>query len=112
MTGPNPANCNARIRLCPQRLPAARSGRFMPRNAAAPPPGGAGGGPGSGNRRQSGLGLWLGTLRTTAPLGHELVELRLVLGMAQALEEFPEFALLLFEPVQGLRAILVEGAVA
>ena len=33
-----------------------------------------------------------------APFGHEHVELGLVLGLAQALEEFLELALLLFEP--------------
>src|SRR5215467_13332256 len=47
-----------------------------------------------------------------APLRHELIELGLVLGHAQAAEELVEFALLLLEPPQGFRAVLVEGAVA
>src|SRR5689334_20118408 len=47
-----------------------------------------------------------------APLGHELVELRLVLRHAQALQEFAEFALLFLEPLQRLGAIFVERAIA
>ena len=58
------------------------------------------------------MGLGLRAFGTTAAVGHELVELGLVLGVAQALEELAELALLLLEPVQGFRAILVEGAVA
>src|SRR4029077_929123 len=50
--------------------------------------------------------------RAGAAIGHELVELGAVLGEAQALEEFDELALLLFEPAQGLYAVFVEGAVA
>ncbi len=46
------------------------------------------------------------------PIGHELVELGLVLGFAQSRQEFLEFALLVFEPAQRLGAIFVEGAVA
>src|ERR1043166_3444167 len=47
-----------------------------------------------------------------APLGHELVELGLVLGEAQPVEEVAEFALLVLEPTQRLGAVLVEGMVA
>src|ERR1700730_37003 len=42
-----------------------------------------------------------------AAISHELIELGLVLGVAQALQEFPELALLLFEPAQRLGAIFV-----
>src|SRR6476646_10591517 len=50
--------------------------------------------------------------RTRLVLRHELVELFLVLGVAQAIEEILELDLLFLEPLQGLRAVLVEGAVA
>ena len=46
------------------------------------------------------------------PLGHELIELGAVLGEAQPLEEFLELALLVFEPLQRLCAIVVEGVIA
>jgi hypothetical protein len=49
---------------------------------------------------------------TPAALIHELVEFDFVLRMAQAVKKFLEFALLLFEPAQGLGAVIVEGAVA
>src|SRR5690625_383142 len=45
-------------------------------------------------------------------LRHELVELGLVLGLPQALEEIEELLLLFLEPPQRLFAILIEGAVA
>src|SRR5581483_3635499 len=45
-------------------------------------------------------------------LGHELVELGLVLGVAQPLEEGLKLLGLLLEPPQRLLAILVEGAIA
>jgi hypothetical protein len=45
-------------------------------------------------------------------LRHELVELFLVLGVAQPIEEILEFGLLLFETLQGLDAVFVESAVA
>src|SRR6478672_4067608 len=45
-------------------------------------------------------------------LCHELVELFLVLGVAQAIEEILEFGLLLLEAPQGFDAVFVEGAVA
>src|SRR5690242_14034413 len=47
-----------------------------------------------------------------AHLGHELVELGLVLGLAQPVEKLAELALLLFEPAQCLIAVFVKGAVA
>src|SRR4051794_39027353 len=50
--------------------------------------------------------------RARLVLRHERVELFLVLGVAQAVEEIPELDLLLFEALQGLGAVLVEGAVA
>ena len=49
--------------------------------------------------------------RARAVLGHELVELFLVLGVAQPIEEILEFGLLLFEALQGLDAVSVEGAI-
>ena len=45
-------------------------------------------------------------------LRHELVELFLVLGVAQAIEEIAEFGLLLFEAPQRFHAVFVEGAIA
>ena len=50
--------------------------------------------------------------RTIATLGHELVELGLVLGVPQAIEESLELALLFLETLQRLFAILIERAVA
>src|SRR4249920_820577 len=50
--------------------------------------------------------------RTLLVLRHELVELVLVLGVAQPIEEFLEFDLLLLEALQRLDAVFVEGAVA
>ncbi len=47
-----------------------------------------------------------------AAFGHELIELLSVLGEAQPLQKFPELALFLFEPLQSLFAIVVEGAIA
>src|SRR4051794_28719791 len=49
---------------------------------------------------------------TVPALGHELLELGAVLRLPQAIEVFAEFALLLFQPPQGFRAVIVEGAVA
>src|SRR5260370_42387459 len=45
-------------------------------------------------------------------LRHELVELFLVLGVTQAIEEILEFGLLLLEAPQRFHAVFVEGAVA
>src|SRR6266851_1731973 len=45
-------------------------------------------------------------------LRHELVELFLVLGVTQAIEEIPELGLLFLEAPQGFHAVFVEGAVA
>src|SRR6185312_6281834 len=50
--------------------------------------------------------------RARLVLRHEGVELFLVLGVAQAIEEIPELDLLFLEPAQGFHAVLVEGAVA
>src|SRR5512132_384375 len=50
--------------------------------------------------------------RTLLVLRHELVELFLVLGVTQAVEEIPELDLLFLETLQGFGAVLVEGAVA
>src|SRR3954451_17419320 len=50
--------------------------------------------------------------RTLLVLRHELVELFLVLGVAQALEEILELDLLFFETLQGFGGVLVEGGVA
>src|SRR5215218_1613309 len=49
---------------------------------------------------------------TLLVLRHELVELFLVLGVTQAVEEIPELDLLFLETLQGFGAVLVEGAVA
>ncbi len=46
------------------------------------------------------------------PLGHELIELGPVFGEAQPRQEVLERLLLVFEPLQRLLAIIVEGAVA
>jgi hypothetical protein len=63
-------------------------------------------------RANSGLGLTVrGRGRTRAVLGHERVELFLVLGVTQPIEEILEFGLLLFEALQGLDAVFVEGAI-
>src|SRR3981081_1689890 len=50
--------------------------------------------------------------RTLAVLRHELVELFLVLGVTQPIEEILELGLLLLEAAQGFHAVFVEGAVA
>src|ERR1700761_6774557 len=50
--------------------------------------------------------------RTGAVLRHERIELFLVLGVAQAIEEILELDLLLLEPPQRIGAVLVEGAIA
>src|SRR5262249_31199032 len=47
-----------------------------------------------------------------AGVGHDLTELRLVLGLTQPVEEFFDLALFLLEPAKRLLAIFVEGAVA
>src|SRR5205807_4020090 len=57
-----------------------------------------------------GLLRWRGG--AIATVGHELIELGLVLGGAQPLQEFAELALLLFEPAQSLGAIFIEGMIA
>src|SRR6202035_825308 len=54
----------------------------------------------------------LGRRRTLLVLGHELVELFLVLGVAQPIEEILEFGLLLLEALQRLDAVFIEGAIA
>src|SRR3954451_8056720 len=55
-----------------------------------------------------------GCRRRGAPgtIGHKLVELGLVLGLAEPLEEIEEFLLLVFETAQRLGLVVVEGAVA
>src|SRR4051794_10565962 len=50
--------------------------------------------------------------RAIAPLSHELVELRLVLGHAQTIQEVMEFALFVLEPPERFGPILVERAIA
>src|SRR5579872_5278408 len=50
--------------------------------------------------------------RTGAVLRHEGIELFLVLGVTQAIEEILELDLLLFEPPERIGAVLVKGAVA
>src|ERR1700742_3127056 len=53
-----------------------------------------------------------GRRRVLPALGHELVELGLVLGEAQAVEEGGEIALFLFQAAQRVLAVLVERPVA
>src|SRR5690348_1186353 len=62
----------------------------------------------------SALGMVVGRRgrRTGAMLRHERIELFLVLGVTQAIEEILELDLLLFEPSQRIGAILVKGAIA
>src|SRR3982074_562688 len=61
----------------------------------------------------SSLGLAVRGRRRTLPmLGHELIELFLVLGVPQALQEFLKFGLLLLKAPQRFHAVFVEGAVA
>src|SRR5579863_6705638 len=62
-------------------------------------------------RRRRRLAWRTGLERTLAARGHELIELAAVLGEAQPLEELLELALLVFEPLQRLRAIVIEGAI-
>src|SRR6202030_1446984 len=50
--------------------------------------------------------------RTRAVLRHELVELFLVLGVTQPIEEILESGLLLFEALQRFHAVFIERAVA
>src|SRR5664280_155761 len=50
--------------------------------------------------------------RPVAALGHELVELGLVLGEAQAIEKFAELTLLFLKTLQRIAAVFVEGVVA
>jgi hypothetical protein len=45
-------------------------------------------------------------------LRHKLIELFLVLGVAQAFEEVLEFMLFFFKALQRFDAVLIEGAVA
>ena len=49
---------------------------------------------------------------STPALGHELVELGLVLGEPQALQERAKFKLLLFQLLQCVHSVFVEGVVA
>src|SRR5438270_4430058 len=50
--------------------------------------------------------------RPIAPFVHELVELGLVLGVTQAIQEALELGLLFLEPLQRLLAVFVKGAIA
>ena len=57
-------------------------------------------------------GLRLGRLPLRpAVFGHELVEFSLVLGVAEAIEEVLELALLVLEAPQGLRPVFVKSTV-
>src|SRR3982074_696103 len=61
----------------------------------------------------SSLGLAVRGRRRTLPmLGHELIKLFLVLAAQHALQEFPEFGLLLLKAPQRFHAVYVEAAVA
>src|SRR5580704_1231340 len=50
--------------------------------------------------------------RAVAPFRHELIEFRLVLGLAQACQEVPELALLVLQALERIGAVFVEGTVA
>src|SRR5204862_7484526 len=54
----------------------------------------------------------LGRRRALPMLRHELVELFLVLGVTQTIEEIAEFGLLFLETPQRFHAVFVESAVA
>jgi len=43
---------------------------------------------------------------------HELVEFRLVLGVAQTFQEGLEFALFVLQPLQGFHSVFVKGMIA
>src|SRR5947207_15883579 len=50
--------------------------------------------------------------RAIAAVGHELVELGLVLGKTQALQKGVELALLVFQPAQRVFSVFIERTVA
>src|ERR1700719_3766223 len=50
--------------------------------------------------------------RAVAPFRHELIEFRLVLGLAQACQEVPELTLLVLQALERIGAVFVEGTVA
>jgi hypothetical protein len=62
-------------------------------------------------RRGSGLLRSL-LRRAVAPFRHELIEFRLVLGLAQACQEVPELALLVLQALERIGAVFVEGTIA
>jgi hypothetical protein len=47
-----------------------------------------------------------------SPFSHELIELRLVLGLPQTTKEILKFVLLFFKAPQGFGPVFVEGLVA
>ena len=47
-----------------------------------------------------------------AAVGHELIELGLILGAPQTVQKAGELLLLLFEPFQRLGPVIIEGGVA
>ena len=57
------------------------------------------------------LRLRTAVVAAVASIGHELIELRFILGKAQSVEEVAEFALLFFEALERLGAIVVERPV-
>jgi hypothetical protein len=73
-------------------------------------------GEGSGERRSAlcrrRLRLLWRRRRALAQFGHELVELSLVLGEAQPVQEGAKLLLLFFQPAKCLHTIFIEGAVA
>jgi len=65
------------------------------------------------NPKTSGLRLAIGgRVRSGAMLRHEEIELFLVLGVAQPIEEFTKLLLLFLQPPQRLHTVFVEGTVA
>src|SRR5215813_9348736 len=50
--------------------------------------------------------------RPVAAFRHELVELRLVLGLPQPVKEIAEVALLILESAQRIGAVFIKGAIA
>src|SRR6476646_4560916 len=78
------------------------------RHERRPPPSWPSGPSGDGRASASSTSGLLGRRAAIAPLGHELVELFLVLGHAQPTQELAKFALLLFQPLQRLGGVRIE----
>src|SRR5947209_20513201 len=58
------------------------------------------------------VGRRTGVVKAAGAFSHELIEIGLILGAAQTLQEGRELLLLLFKPVQRFGAVFIEGAIA